>query len=109
MVGYEMNLLLSRTASPYRSLELVRRCANMVVGSGGVVKQVQNHGIRPLGYKIRQNNETHTDAHYISFQADMNPRVSEPLTPVACVWGLASHVSLLRAARWSVRCSTASS
>ena len=83
MVAYEMNVLLSRTASPYRSLELVRRCANMVVGSGGVVKQVQNHGIRPLGYKIRKNNETHTDAHYISLHADMNPRVRRPPRPAA--------------------------
>ena len=75
MVGYELNVLLSRTASPYRSLELVRRCANMVVGSGGVVKGIANHGIRPLGYKIRKNNESHTDAHYIAMQADMNPKV----------------------------------
>ena len=75
MVCYELNLLLSRTASPYQALSMVRGIANKVVNSGGVVKQVQNHGIRPLGYKIRKNNESHTDAHYVSMHTDMNPKV----------------------------------
>merc|ERR1712086_139456 len=79
MVAYEMNLLLSRRASPYRSLDLVRRCARMVVNNGGVVRQVANHGIRPLGYKIRKNQETHLDAHYITLHTDMNPKVLEDM------------------------------
>jgi len=47
----------------------------MVVGSGGVVKKVANHGIRPLGYKMRKNNETHSDAHYVALHMDMNPQI----------------------------------
>ena len=87
MVAYELNVLLSRTAPPARTLDLVRRCAKMVVGSGGVVKKVANHGIRPLGYKMRKNNETHSDAHYVALHMDMNPQVSFPLrvsTKLSC-------------------------
>jgi len=75
MVLYELNVLLKGTTKTWNTVDLIRRCARTVVRNGGVVRNIANHGIRPLGYKIRKNQETFDEAHYVTIQADMAPKV----------------------------------
>ena len=76
MVAYELSMLLSKTAPPAKVLQLVRQCASTIVRNGGVVRKVENHGIRPLGYKVRRHQENHKEVLFIGLHAEVSPKVA---------------------------------
>ncbi len=75
-------ILTAKGATPPASLtKLMRACAHEIVSSNGVVRSVENHGIRqlPFRFKARHANKDgeryYEQGRYISLRFDASPQI----------------------------------
>lgn len=81
MVFYEC-VLTTRNTTPYCTLtNLMKSVANKVVENGGIVRGVQNHGIRPLPHRFKarypdiEGNRYYKEGRFISIYYDSSPMI----------------------------------
>jgi ribosomal protein S6 len=75
-------ILTAKGATPPASLtKLLRVCANEIVSSNGVVRSVENHGIRQLPYRFKARHANkdgeryYEQGRFISIRFDASPQI----------------------------------
>eukprot|EP00164_Ancoracysta_twista_P009565 GFYU01014192.1.p1 GENE.GFYU01014192.1~~GFYU01014192.1.p1 ORF type:complete len:156 (-),score=65.02 GFYU01014192.1:264-704(-) len=72
---YELTVLASARVSNTRLLEVVKKCTNKIVNSGGVVRNVSGEGEVWLAYEIRKDQVSHQSAKRFQMLFDCHPTV----------------------------------
>ncbi|GMH81398.1 hypothetical protein TrVE_jg5160 [Triparma verrucosa] len=78
---YQMILHAKSYSTPQTLASLVRNCASEIIGSGGVVRCVENVGVRKLPHRFKAKFEDkrgiryHEEARLLSFRFDASPTV----------------------------------
>jgi len=75
MVLYEIVLTVDAKAPGPKILEILQKAARLVLSRSGNVRKLQNWGERELAYKVRRNEQNHTNARFISMWIDAHPVV----------------------------------
>lgn len=82
MVLFELVLIADARVEGHKMLELLKRISKLVVSRSGVVRKVDNWGLRPLAQRIRKNQEDHLDARYLSLWMDAHPSLLQEINQI---------------------------
>eukprot|EP00559_Dactyliosolen_fragilissimus_P000652 CAMPEP_0184864830 /NCGR_PEP_ID=MMETSP0580-20130426/16114_1 /TAXON_ID=1118495 /ORGANISM="Dactyliosolen fragilissimus" /LENGTH=145 /DNA_ID=CAMNT_0027363751 /DNA_START=115 /DNA_END=552 /DNA_ORIENTATION=- len=81
MVYYECLMTTRNTASFAQLTKIVKQISHKVVEEGGIVRSIQNHGIRPLPYRFKakypdkEGNRYYKKGRFVSVFYDASPNV----------------------------------
>jgi len=104
MVYYECVLTAKHTTHFYTLTNLVKEVALKVVEGGGIVRGVENHGIRSLPHRFkakhpdREGNRYYDKGRFFSIYYDSNPKTMQNVERV-----LSKHEEVLRQTHLKVR------
>jgi len=104
MVYYECVLTAKHTTHFYTLTNLVKEVALKVVEGGGIVRGVENHGIRSLPHRFkakhpdREGNRYYEKGRFFSIYYDSNPKTMQNVERV-----LSKHEEVLRQTHLKVR------
>eukprot|EP01083_Nonionella_stella_P053044 140510_1 len=88
MVFYECVITTRNTANFAQLTKLVKDISQKVVGSGGIVRSVQNHGIRQVPHRFkakyadREGNRYYKKGRFLSIYYDANPATQTAVTGI---------------------------
>lgn len=69
MPSYELALLLRAMPKPELKTTL-KRISNVIFNTGGIIRDIENLGFRPMPYKTSAHGVVHREANYFLFKFD---------------------------------------
>mmetsp|Transcript_10656 Transcript_10656/g.13486 ORF Transcript_10656/g.13486 Transcript_10656/m.13486 type:complete len:130 (-) Transcript_10656:293-682(-) len=88
MVFYECVVTTRNTTNFVQLTNLVKSISHKVVGNGGLVRSIQNHGIRNLPqrfkakYADREGNRYYQKGRFFSIYYDANPKIQKEVDSI---------------------------
>lgn len=73
MPSYELPLLLRQMPTPALK-DSLKKIAQMIFTNGGVIRKIENLGVKPLPLKNFYNSQTHTKAAHFIFYFNTAPK-----------------------------------
>lgn len=70
---YDFFCLATARATPQHLAKLMKHVSHLVGNSGGVIRKIENFGIKPLAKRVKAHSEFHETGRYFSFHVQASP------------------------------------
>ncbi|XP_071113026.1 small ribosomal subunit protein bS6m-like [Haliotis cracherodii] len=73
MPSYEMSLIIKAALKRPELSHVIRRTCESLIGKGGIIRSMENLGLRPLPYKMACQGKKQTEGNYVLINFDSSP------------------------------------
>ncbi|KAK6986180.1 28S ribosomal protein S6 mitochondrial [Biomphalaria glabrata] len=81
MPTYELSVILKALQRPELA-QVIKRCCTNILGQGGIIRGMENLGLKPLPYRMKNHGSKFTEGNYILIKFDASTKIHEPLMDI---------------------------
>ncbi|KAH9507259.1 28S ribosomal protein S6, mitochondrial [Bulinus truncatus] len=81
MPTYELSLILKALQRPELA-QVVKRCCTSILDQGGIIRGMENLGLKPLPYRMKNHSMKFNEGNYILIKFDGSTNMFEPLSDI---------------------------